>query len=392
MRWPVFWRDIQTPAANENANPMAGGATSALTRYAPNPMPVTFSRQRLWMDGLGPGSYWRMWVNGLATPWEIVLGAGETQGRNDTTLAIPGPPTYINARVYNAAGVNRDMRCAYTAEASGNSIIYWALWACAVTAGLTRYASIFFWDSTLQSVESTMQVRCPYPFTAKRMSVRFLSALGAGDSCTITLRRNGANTALTLTFGPGDVAGTINADVAFNTGDAINYQVAWTNPGGASFWPGVGLVLNSSIPRLAPLFSGGGINAVADRYFMVQGQPGTFGSSVAYAANLADHDWACHRLYAWVDPAPGVGASVEFSLLRNGLPTGLACTVAGLDTEAQSDGLVRFEEWDTVGILAHPVGGPATTSAKPSTLWSVPLHIAGGPTIVRVPNTQLIRY
>lgn len=80
--------------------------------------------------------------------------------------------------------------------ASHKSLIGWASVNTVNGAGATG----FFTNNPCQSIEANCAVPVPFAGTAKRISVTSQSAAGAGNTYTITLRLNAADTALTCTI------------------------------------------------------------------------------------------------------------------------------------------------------------------------------------------------
>lgn len=59
--------------------------------------------------------------------------------------------------------------------------------------------------------------------------------------------------------------------------------------------------------------------------------------------------------------APGVGNSYIFTIMKNGVATGVTCTIVDTNLSAQSVGAVTYSASDTISIQCVPVGTPASS-------------------------------
>ena len=95
-----------------------------------------------------------------------------------------------------------------------------------VPASTTRYATIY--SNGLASTEIGTVI-APVAFTAKNLYVYLRTAQTATGNIVITLRKNGADTALTVTIAAGALGGTTHTDlvnsVAFVAGDLISFSL-----------------------------------------------------------------------------------------------------------------------------------------------------------------------
>lgn len=83
------------------------------------------------------------------------------------------------------------------------------------------------------STETNARYSIPYPVTVRDLRVALSAAVPASSTCTVTLRKNGADTALTTTLSPTETSGTDTSnEVDFNTGDLLTLKIVtdtnWT--------------------------------------------------------------------------------------------------------------------------------------------------------------------
>lgn len=84
-----------------------------------------------------------------------------------------------------------------------------------------------FYDfSDLEGIENNVQILAPKAFTFKNLAVHINVTPQAGDTLTVTLRLNGADTILTVTLGEGETTKLDTAnEVAIVQGDLFNMKV-----------------------------------------------------------------------------------------------------------------------------------------------------------------------
>src|SRR5574341_1082320 len=101
---------------------------------------------------------------------------------------------------------------------------FWLAWSPDINlgAGATKYVN---WGAFDAASEPNVSIPAPYAMTFKNMRAFTGGSPGAGQSYTITLRKNGADTALAVTISDGGTSGSDLADtVAFAAGDTISVK------------------------------------------------------------------------------------------------------------------------------------------------------------------------
>lgn len=169
-------------------------------------------------DGLGVNFYQK------STP--LVVGASVTDGfimySNDRAGAGTASPFFRteNGTVIDVGGLASTTKLMGTFVWTGGNGI-------TVAAGLTVYAAVGF-NSTFNGTETNRNAVVPYAFTAKNLYVRTKDAQPAAGSLVITLMKNGAATAVTLTIAAAAGAGTFTDlvnTVDYAAGDTISLRI-----------------------------------------------------------------------------------------------------------------------------------------------------------------------
>jgi len=99
-----------------------------------------------------------------------------------------------------------------------------------VGAGVTAYTGLYATggSSPFSVTESQMMYAVDFPLTVSRLKIVTSNAQPASGSLVITVRKNGAGTAVTVTIPAGSAAGTYSDlanSVSFAQDDTINYQI-----------------------------------------------------------------------------------------------------------------------------------------------------------------------
>lgn len=103
------------------------------------------------------------------------------------------------------------------------------------SAAVTRYAPLAGSAGASESAESNVAQLCPADLTATKLRLALGAAPGSGKSRAATLRRNGADTALTTTVANAATANAAAAPIALSAGDALDMA---TIPAGSPAAPG----------------------------------------------------------------------------------------------------------------------------------------------------------
>lgn len=210
--------------------------------------------------------------------------------------------------------------------------------------------------SVVHTVPTAMQLSNFY--------VECQNAPGIGQSMTYTIRKNGADTGLTLTFSGGSQrSGLINGPaVSFAAGDTISFSAtpsAVANNPGIMWWSllangnaqnlfignHAGSFPSTSVTEYSSILSGGFSNWDTEVHLQ---------APVAAAGTFSD-------LCMNTDVAPGGSASYAFKVRKAATDTSLAATISAAALLASDHThTVAVAAGDLVSLSSTPTGPPAT--------------------------------
>ncbi len=105
------------------------------------------------------------------------------------------------------------------------------------------------------------------------------------------------------------------------------------------------------------------LSNTAIRYAVVMGG-GSWSGTESFAYQVAPTGGSFNKLYVHLLAAPGVGKSYTFTLMINGAPTALTCTISDNATDGSDlANSISVVAADTVSIRCTPSGTPDVTSA-----------------------------
>lgn len=218
------------------------------------------------------------------------------------------------------------------------------------------------------ATESDASCVVPVAGTFKSVAYMTRTAPGAGKSYTITLRVNGADSALTFTNSGASIAASVTTDVAVSAGDVVSWKFV---PSGTPSVSGQRLLLEfqptvanqyayfgcnttaiGGVPRFMPLLHARttGIAAYSDE---------VTGDIVALTAATIK------ALYVRLGAAPGVGKSYTVILMLNGAEVAASSLViSGASATGNLTGLsIALAQNDMVGFkVKTSAGAPAGTT------------------------------
>jgi hypothetical protein len=189
------------------------------------------------------------------------------------------------------------------------------------SASLQTYHPLHVTTGAWQTVETNEFQIVAAPGTYSGFRVNLTAAPGVGKSRTFTLRKNGSDTALTVTVSDNATTGSISTPLAVVAGDLVTVTTIPTNtPAAASAsWS---LDFQGSQPNVSQLLSNCTIAATAIVYLPVQGQ---LASSASAPGNetLVSVNGVISNLTVRLD-SPLASGTRTFTLRKNGVNTGLS--------------------------------------------------------------------
>lgn len=227
------------------------------------------------------------------------------------------------------------------------------------------------WSAT----EGDTTVIVPVAMQLTNMNVIGQSPPGNGQSVTYTVRKNGADTALTVTISDNTTSGFSDAVVSFAAGDTVCFAATATsvaNPAGFLDVNMLGIAASQAILSTNVLNSSPSNSAA--NYALLFGGTTNWSSVESFHKTPFAAAGTLSNLNIRVNSAPGGSAQYVFTIRKNGVDTGLTVTVSGANTSAtDSTHSVAVAAGDLISISSTPT----TTPTSPTT---VAISVAFTPT------------
>lgn len=202
-------------------------------------------------------------------------------------------------------------------------------------ANNTRWAPIQVGDSLSAwgATEGLMEQLISSAGTMKNLYVELAVAPGVGQTITIKLRKNGADTALTVTISGTATTGSDTSNtVAVVAGDRLCWQAAVSVLASGVTQPRISVDYAGDTAKESQLMGGFGVGPTNAAYFPVDGMaqtdPGTFNGGRQVCATAG----TIKKLYVNLDAAPGGVQTRTLTVYQNGSATALTVTITGAAT------------------------------------------------------------
>lgn len=219
---------------------------------------------------------------------------------------------------------------------------------------------------------SVTTVRTPMPIDCaiSNLETNFPVALTGAKTFTTTLEKNGADSALTaVTSVASTRASDVTHSVSFSAGDDFCIKFVPSGTPEAQTVVQVAALMTSVTAGESAIFGGTDATTISATKYA------PFGSGRATAAEV-DAQVICaaggviDRLYVHVSTAPTAGNSWVFTLYKNGVSTGLTCTVADAAVTANDvTHTVSIAAADRISVEMVAVGAPAAMQATFGCRW-----------------------
>lgn len=215
------------------------------------------------------------------------------------------------------------------------------------------------------------------PGTISGLYIALSAALGSG-SRTFTLRKNGVNTAVAVSFAAGQQAlqDTVNS-VNVVAGDRL--VVVLGGSAVAITWVAIGMIFTPSTADGYSSITCGCPNSPSASVANYQPISGATNSWDATETNKQHVLSACiiKRLEVNLTNAPGVGKQWQFNVKVNGAYVGLQVVVSDANTTGLVDIDVPIANGDTVDLESIPTGTPTLTGRFEWAITTYQLNPAG---------------
>ena len=192
------------------------------------------------------------------------------------------------------------------------------------------------------------------------MRVKLTTAPGAGNTRRFTLRKNGADTTLTLDIADTATEGTFASTVSFSAGDDVTVSASTVAGTPASSFAGIGLTWNPTTNGYFPLMgvANSAFATTGTRYFGVHGMVPGNNTTELNAVNVAPVDMTVDMLYAEISTAPTGATKTRAFTLRTDATTDTALTTTITDTQIHNE--------DTTHSVSPTAGTVLTFSEVPT--------------------------
>lgn len=207
----------------------------------------------------------------------------------------------------------------------------------------------------------------------KNLRINLFTAPGLGASRTFTVQVNGVDTALSCTvIGTGTTASNTSAGVALVAGDLVALHTTFT---GTPTDTNVRAVTTfSSVTDygiLTTAYSQPFSTSSTEYVTLCAGSGNSPDSAIANSNGVVPTAGTISNLYARVRVAPGGVASRTFTLMLNGAPTTLTCTITGAGTTANdATHSVAVVAGDLVAWKSEVSGSPASSNGTLGAKWT----------------------
>jgi hypothetical protein len=228
---------------------------------------------------------------------------------------------------------------------------------------LTQYLDLnnnALYDS---AYEINTQLIMPCAGTFKNLCGKLSVAPGTGATRTLTVRKNGVDTAVTMTFSDTEVYKTSGAtSVAVSAGDLISIQSTMSvspAPVAGSFWGGITFEADTDGDFILPL---GGVytapSPTVTSYAPVYASVVTWDTtSFVPAQQVAAQAFTAKAMYAILSGVPN--GNYDLILYKNGLPTNLKVNIADPATTGNYAENVAIAAGDLLNYTAVPYDTPS---------------------------------
>ena len=374
MKHPIFCRTNVTNASGITFAGLQYNIASSWDASEPNVRQVAaadgvLSGFYVMLDGApgtaasGRGYVFEVMKNGVATGLAVSIFDTATSGV-DNSVQVPyvAGDTLSLRSTATLTPASRGFSCSFDNESSNQNLFSGSTVTYANNA--TRYLGIMMSivaASPLGGIASLI----PTDGVIRNARIRFPNVPGATKSWTVTLVKNGTDTALVVVLSGTNNEAVNSADsVSVVAGDVVYWKVVPTNTPTASrgsiaceFVPaiqGESIQCSSvSTNQSATNANYVGVGASTTSYSTVEASRGNHTPTIPYVLK---------KLRALLDTAPSAGKSWNISLRNNGASTGVAATIADAATTASDVVNVATSVANTLlSILIQGVSTPTVS-------------------------------
>lgn len=271
-----------------------------------------------------------------------------------------------------------------------------------LTVNVTRYMALSrsSINSGLGATENGEHQIVGSAGTIENLYAELGTAPGSGNTVTITLRVNGADTALTCQIANTNTQATDTSNsVTVAAGDRINYKVVTSAANSAASLRVSSQYVGDTANESLILGSTGGVqmDSSGDFYLPPSGHVCTKSLTTdANARMLCPTAGTIKKFYMWLDTAPGGATSRKFEIYKNNAATGVTMTISGASTTGNdTSNTVAVSAGDLISIKltntgAFPAGALGAWGFVLTATTDGDFPVFGGTNVD--PNTAAARY
>lgn len=259
-----------------------------------------------------------------------------------------------------------------------------------LTAGVTRYA-LFTSQEAWQTTNAAAEVLIPWDSTVSNLTIEGADP-GAGNSITYTVQRNGSDTATSLISCQGTNANggdcTDSDSDDFTAGDSMSLKaVVSASLGGGFYVAKLSASVDYGAGKSAFLGGDNTASTATTSYFNPNGN--TSSTTESSRTSPVGIGFTATRIYVKIDTDPANGASVQswtYTLMKNGSPSDLACTISeGATTCNSTAGTTTWSAGDTISLRRESANTP---TAYTNSAWGIGITTTEGYTPVQVTSNS----
>jgi len=374
MRQAIMGGYADSPASiGSEYNNLCGGTTwntgpeLKMSQIVTTPGNISF----LWVEmvsppGVGKTFTYTLMVNGAASSLTCsITGGGATDISSSDTAhrvaVVAGDRVSLRATNDGIPSTsNVRWACRFVGDNPRESLILGGALSADKTGN--RYGNIYGSDTT-SSVENYGVQIIPTPGKMKNLYIAMVTDPGSGaEAYRYTLRKNGADTGLTLTISAGSTTGNeTSVEVTFAAGDKVSLLIEPQNsPTNTSNFV-MGLTFVADTDGEAIVMGGNGQGQTAVRYLPLAHTSASWESTEIDASqeNLVG---VFKKLYVWMQTAPASGKSWDVALMKDAVATDLAVNIADTATTGNdTTNVVSSFNGDEIDVRVTPNNSPDTT-------------------------------
>lgn len=217
------------------------------------------------------------------------------------------------------------------------------------------------WSSNI----SLREIPVSGPCTLSNLNMALDVAPGAGTSYTFTVVKNGIATALAVTIADANTSAANSSDtVSCVAGDKIVLQANVSGAAASYGWQWWNLKVTTTDKSSMVLTSAIGPNTGATNWSSIGGGTASavnFNTTEPPSQVIVPCVGTLSNLYCLISTAPGAAKSWTFTLVKNGVDTGLTCQISGAAAVTANDTVntVAVVAGDTLSLKIVPAGTPS---------------------------------